>query len=44
MIDVALDLEVVRFVNVVLVRSEVAVRDGVVVIVVRLVNMLRRQR
>ena len=41
---VVLDLEVVGVVNVVFVRSEVAVRHRVVVIVPGLVDVLRRQR
>ena len=46
-IDVALDLEIVRIVRGVVVRSEVAVRDGVIVAVIvnvsRLVDVLRRE-
>ena len=41
---VVLDLEVVGVVNVVFVRSEVTVGDRVVVTVLGLVDVLRRQR
>ena len=42
--DVVLELGLVRFVGIEVVRIEMAVNDRVAVIVARLVDMLRRQR